>query len=411
MQPTAVAMILFTAAASPPEPTSSDFAVYGVYCFGCAVWKKNVESDSFFRSTVKSATTPPSAFRVDFIPWPTASMLRAVAMPAATAVIPISREKNLESELTRFVDFSAPFMGPLVTTKRLVLSYPSSQKNQLSEYDLSKHWQHEEQSFFLLFLVIVVVAEYVFRHREKQDKLSSDQENDILELVPTINDEEEEEELQDLSEVVPIEASIKSDSVESISDEGKRKCVVNKAAKRVQFTGLLHEDDTKSQRTVFFSPKQEEGCTKEQVQVTDVPQEEDSKSQRTIFFSPAKGSLAIWYKLKQEEECTAKQVHAGSELQYEGISKTQGTIFSPLRYTCNNNNFQDKVSVEILKYLLRMDGSKKKEKEEEPKDTADVATTQTVPHQGKSCEDESIVDLRMINKYEDFLKQVRQWLH
>ena len=119
--------------------------------------------------------------------------------------------------------------------------------------------QYKERSFLLLvflvaaaagcaltlkelFFFVAAVVKGVFRYREKEEKHSSSDEEDfdMLELAPTIDDEEEQE---DISEVNGAETA-----------EGK--CVVNKAEERVQFRNMPQEINVKSQRTISHPPKQ-----------------------------------------------------------------------------------------------------------------------------------------------------------
>eukprot|EP00984_Skeletonema_dohrnii_P008480 scaffold3118_cov95-Skeletonema_dohrnii-CCMP3373.AAC.1 len=353
--PSTVVMVLFTAMSSvviQTEAATRSSAVYG-YCMGCTEWKEYAKkNDNFLPATVK--TTPSVAtYRSDFIPWPTTASLRFLS--ATPAVVPITKAK----EKNREVDFHATSM-PLVTTKRLASSSPTPQKDQLLESDLPI----EDESFLLLYVLVVVVATCVLTYAEKEDKLSSssDEEDfDMLELAPTIDDEEEQE---DISEVRTMDTKSRSILVGSFS--GERKCVMRKqkAEKRVHFQDLP-------------------------------PQEEDSKSQRTIFFSP-KASIPTPY----------------------DDSKTS----MPLRYTCNNNNFQDMVSVEILKLLLDDPVEKSvtsaaisnnfasaavENKEERSQD--EVEASSTTPKESYENETSS-ADSSMMSEYEDFLFQVRHSL-
>jgi len=345
--PSTVVMVLFTAMSSvviqTEAATRASAAVYG-YCMGCTEWKE--KNDNFLPAALKTAS-PVATYRSDFIPWPTAASLRFLS--ATPAVVPISKEKNRE------VDFRAQIM-PLVTTKRLASSSsPTPQKDQLLESDLPI----ENESFLLLYILVVAVAVCVLTYAEKEDKLSSS-DFDMLELAPTMDDEDEQE---DISEMRTMETKSRSILVGSFSSEGK--CVMSKqkAEKRVHFQDLP-------------------------------PQEEDSKSQRTIFFSP-KASIPTPY-----DDCPNSM---------------------SLRYTCNNNNFQDMVSVEILKLLFddpveRSDTSAAMQNnftsaaaennEEECQDV--VQASSTTPKE--SDENESSVDSSMMSEYEDFLFQVRHSL-
>eukprot|EP00984_Skeletonema_dohrnii_P017284 scaffold7838_cov81-Skeletonema_dohrnii-CCMP3373.AAC.4 len=345
--PLTLVMVLFTAMSSvviQTEAATRSSAVYG-YCMGCTEWKE--KNDNFLPAAVK--TTPSVAtYRSDFIPWPTTASLRFLS--ATPAVVPISKEKN-----RREVDFRAPSM-PLVTTKRLASSSPTSQKDQLLESDLLI----EDESFLLLYVLVVAVAVCVLTYAEKEDKLSSS-EFDMLELAPTIDDEDEQE---DISAVRTMETKSRSILVGSFSSEGK--CVMRKqkAGKRVHFQDLP-------------------------------PQEEDSKSQRTVFFSP-KASIPTPY--------------------------DDNKASMPLRYTCNNNNFQDMVSVEILKLLFEDPVEKSvtsavmpnnftsaaaENKEERSQDEVEAsATTPKESNENETCS----ADSSMMNEYEDFLFQVRHSL-
>eukprot|EP00985_Skeletonema_marinoi_P017229 scaffold9370_cov152-Skeletonema_marinoi.AAC.15 len=346
--PSTVVMVLFTAMSSvviqTEAATRASAAVYG-YCMGCTEWKE--KSDNFLLAAVKTAPPPVATYRSDFIPWPTAASLRFLS--ATPAVVP-SKEKNRE------VDFRAQIM-PLVTTKRLASSSsPTPQKDQLLESDLPI----ENESFLLLYVLVVAVAVCVLTYAEKEDKLSSS-DFDMLELAPTMDDEDEQE---DISEMRTMETKSRSILVGSFSSEGK--CVMSKqkAEKRVHFQDLP-------------------------------PQEEDSKSQRTIFFSP-KASIPTPY-----DDCPNSM---------------------SLRYTCNNNNFQDMVSVEILKLLFEDPVEKSvtsavipnnfasaaaKNKEEECQDV--VQASSTTPKESDENESSS-ADSSMMNEYEDFLFQVRHSL-
>ncbi|KAK1740040.1 hypothetical protein QTG54_008990 [Skeletonema marinoi] len=351
--PSTVVMVLFTGMASvviqTEAATRASAAVYG-YCMGCTEWKE--KNDNFLPAVVKTAS-PVATYRSDFIPWPTAASLRFLS--AAPAVVPISKEENRE------VDFRAPSM-PLVTTKRMASSSPTPQKDQLLESDLP----NEEESFLRLYVLVVAVATCVLTYAEKEDKLSSSSDEDdfdMLELAPTIDDEDEHE---DVTVVRTMETKSRSILVGSFSCEGK--CVMRKqkAEKRVHFQDLP-------------------------------PQEEDSKSQRTIFFSP-KASIPTPYDDSKDS--------------------------MPLRYTCNNNNFQDMVSVEILKLLLDDPVEKSdtsavmpnnfaaaaaatENKEEESQDVVEASST--TPKELDENETSS-ADSSMMNEYEDFLFQVRHSL-
>ena len=352
--PLTLVMVLITAMSSvviqTEAATRASAAVYG-YCMGCTEWKE--KNDNFLPAAVK--TTPSVAtYRSDFIPWPTTASLRFLSAPPA--VVPISKEKN------RVVDFRAPSM-PLVTTKRLASSSPAPQKDQLLESDLPNQ-QYEEESFLLLYVLVVAVAACFLTYAEKEDKLSSssDEEDfDMIELAPTIDDEDEHE---DISEVRTMETKSRSILVGSFSSEGK--CVMSKqkAEKRVHFQDLP-------------------------------PQEEDSTSQRTIFFSP-KASIPTPYDDSNDS--------------------------MPLRYTCNNNNFQDMVSVEILKLLLddpveksdtsavmpnNFAAAATENKEEESQDVVEASST--TPKESDENETSS-ADSSMMSEYEDFLFQVRHSL-
>jgi len=346
------AMVLFSAltlVAVPTEGSTRSSAVYG-YCMGCTEWKKYVKNDIFLPATVKTTISSAATFRSDFIPWPTTATLRLVS--ATPAVVPISKEKNLEK--THFLDFNTP-IKPLVTAKRLVSSNPTPQKDHLLESDLS-HQHYEERSFLLLFLVVVAAIGCAIGYRENEDKLSSsgnEDDFDMLELAPTIYDDEEQEDIPEVGTIIESKTIL----VGSISSGGKS--VVNKAEKQVRFQDIM-------------------------------PQEKDFKSQR------------------QHEGCT--------------IPSCKSSM--PLRYTCCNNSFQDKVSVEIIKFLLEdrvekynksiampyfpFAATEKKQEEQSQDDVAaDVPSTTTK----ESDEDESSAVSTMMNEYEDFLFQVRHSLH
>lgn len=193
-------------------------AVYG-YCIGCTEWKQHIkENDNFFPTVAKAAPST-SELRTNFIPWPTTATLRLVS--ATPAVSSISKKD---------VDFTAPNM-PLVRTKRLVSSNPAHQEYQLLDSNLPSQ-QIEDYSVLLICFLVVAVAAYVYviTYAEKEDKLSSTtgkEDFDMLELVPTIDDDEQE----DMSEVRTV--TTKSILVGSFSSEG----TVNKqkAERRVHF--------------------------------------------------------------------------------------------------------------------------------------------------------------------------------
>jgi hypothetical protein len=356
-------MVLFSAlslVAFATEAITRSSAIYG-YCMGCTEWKTYVKNDNFLPAAAET-TTSAAAFRSDFMPWPTIATRRLVP---ATAVDPISKEENLKEEKNHFLDFNTPNIMPLVRTKSLVSSNLTPQEEHLSESDLSQQ-QYEDQSFLLLVFLLVAAIGCAEGCREKGNKLSTSSDNncvDMLELAPTIDDDEEQE---DIPEVGTMET--KSILVGSISGEGE--CILEKAEKRVQFQDMPQEEESKSQRTFFFPPKQSKGCT--------IPTPYDD----------CKSSMSF-------------------------------------RYTCSNNSFQDRVSVEIIMFLLE-DRVEKYDKsmampyfpfaaavkgEEEEQSQDDVADVPSITTTKDSDQDESSAVSTMINDYDDFLFQVSHSFH
>ncbi len=189
-------------------------------------------NDNFLPTVAKTAPSTVE-FRTHFIPWPTTDTLRLVS--ATPVVLSTSNESNRKE-----VDYTAPSM-PLVTMKRFVSSNPTHQEYQLLDYNLSNQ-QFEEESFLLICFLVVSVAAYVITCVKKEDKLSSttgEEDVDMLELVPTIDDDDEHEVI---SEVRTIKTRSKSILVGSISSESK--CAVNKqkAEKRVHFEDEKDKD-------------------------------------------------------------------------------------------------------------------------------------------------------------------------
>ena len=251
--PLAAVMVHFAAivpSVVTQAPTRSP-AMYG-YCLGCTEWKERrvKKNDNFFPTATTKTAPPAAAYRSNFIPWPT----RLVS--ATPAAVPVSEAETI---------MKADSIMPLVTTKRLVSPTPTHRKKKqvlLDSDDLPKQ-QFEEESFLLVlcFLIAAAAAYYVVMttsYTANKDKLSSscDDDQDMLELAPTIDDEDEQED--DMSEVGNsiMETKSRSILVGSFSSEGK--CVVNKlqkAEKRVQFQDVpLQEVDS-----TFFSPKEVEG--------------------------------------------------------------------------------------------------------------------------------------------------------
>lgn len=333
-----VAIIVPSVAITTEAATMS--VMYG-YCMGCTEWKGHhvKEKDNFFPPAAKTA---PSAalVRSNFIPWPTTATFRL--MSPTPAAVPVSKEKNM---------MKADSM-PLVTTKRLVSPNPTYQEEKLLD-SASSNQQLEEESLLLLCFLVAVAAAYVVMttsYASNDDKLSSD--FNMLELAPTIDDEDEQDEVRNM------ETKSRSILVGSFSSEGK--CVVNKqkAEKRVQFQDVpQQEEDFKSERQTFFSPKEEEGFT--------VP----------TPFDDCKSSMPFCF-----------------------------------------DSFQDMVSNKILKSLLedpveKCDISAPSEKlEEEHQDI--VKNSSSMPKANESNEEEnSCADLNMIREYEDFLFQVSHSLY
>ena len=340
-----VATIVPSVAITTEAATMS--AMYG-YCMGCTEWKGHVkENENFFPSAAKTAPSTAVA-RSNFIPWPTTATFRL--MSATPAAIPVSKEKNM---------MKADSM-PLVTTKRLVSPNPTYQKEQLLD-SASSNQQLEDESLLLLCFLVTAAAAYVIMttsYAANNDKLSSsgdDEDLDMLELAPTIDDEDEQD---DMSQVGNMETKSRSILVGSFSSEGE--CVLNKqkAEKRVQFQDLPQQkEDFKSESPTFFSPKEGEGFT--------VP----------TPFDDCKSSMPFCF-----------------------------------------DKFQDMVTNEILKSLLedpveKCDTSAASEKmEEEPHNI--VKNSSTMPKANESNEEtSSCADLNMIREYEDFLFQVSHSLH
>jgi len=207
------AVMILTATA----PVASAEATISLgYCMMCADFpkKKKKEASATFKKnmpTITPITSSNATFRSEFIPWPTKAMLQRTSPP-------ISRE------LTHFFDFSTPLTEPLATsTKQRSVSSTrhKSTSQQGSKFDdirkQQQHQQHnEEEPFFPLFLwlvaasllafnVLAAAAEFIFRYAEKEEKednISSDvkgEDFDCLGLAPTVEDEDDEEQEEDVS--------------------------------------------------------------------------------------------------------------------------------------------------------------------------------------------------------------------
>ena len=342
--PLSAATLAYAAVASavvPTEATKRSPAIYA-YCMGCTEWKDsapNENGDSSLQVVVKT-TVSTSAFRSEFIPWPTTVSRQELLSPSLVEDLNLKEKRLLE------VDSNAQNMQ-LVITKAATYSL-------LSGSILPKQQSGEE--FFLLLLLIV--AAIVLAYGEKGEKLSSSGSDKddfrLIELTPTIDEEGDEQD--DDSDLRNIQT--KSILLGSISSGGK--CVVkSKTKKRVHF--------------------QEEPL-----------QEED-------------------YRKEGDEVCN-------SPVPYHDYNGS-----SPSRYTCNNT-FQDKLSGNILKFLLNHHEEKHNEiskvisslpnnvqrGDEQQKNPQDIPSSTLLDKYESDRSESGSADSSMLNEYEDFLFQVKQ---